>query len=272
MRLGPHAPDAGQPPQNVVEASFEGRARCVGVVPVRAPELAWKVTAPEATFVGERVLCRIDVTNKGSAPARDVTVQTLLPEGLAHPFGPDLESSLGTLGPGEQRTVPLEATATRPGDLQLRVSVQAKGARPTTQTALVRASPNPLTVTVAGPKVLQNQLTGLYELTVRNEGPATVREVALAVTVPAGMEFVRAGGGGGYDPGTRLLRWELGELGPAEERIVAWNGAARSCGDLELPARLTVGGRPARELAWVTRVVSGEPARPAAPGAHGNGH
>jgi uncharacterized repeat protein (TIGR01451 family) len=261
LRLGPRAPDAG-PPQNVAEASFEARTRSVCVGQVRAPELTLRVVSPPATFVGQRAVWRMEIVNKGLAPARDVAVQTLLSEGLSHPMGSDLESNLGTLAPGETRLATLEATPTRPGDLQARVSVQARGARPATQTTVLHADPNPLTAAVAGPKVLQNGLTGLYELTVRNDGPTPVRDVVLAATVPQGMDFVHAGNGGAYDPTSRVVRWDLGELRPAEERVLAWNGSARSCGELESLVRLAVSARVVREQPWVTRVVSGEPASP----------
>jgi uncharacterized repeat protein (TIGR01451 family) len=263
LRLKPRGPEVSLPPQNVVEASFEGRTRSVCVAQVRAPELSLKVVAPPTSYVGQPVVWRMEIANKGAMPARDVIVQTLLSEGLSHPLGVDLESNLGTLSPGETRTATLEATATRSGDLQARVTVLARGARPATQTAPLHADPNPLTLTVNGPRVLMSQLTGLYELTVRNDGPA-IREVVLTATTPSGLEFVHASNGGVHDAHSRLVRWDLGELAAGEQRTLAWNGEARACGDLESLVRLTVGGRVVREQAWVTRVVSGEPTRSAA--------
>jgi uncharacterized repeat protein (TIGR01451 family) len=261
LRLNPRPTEAITKPQNVVDVSYEGRVHSVGVTTVQAPELVLKVLPVQKCFTGQLLVCHMEVLNRGSAPAQDVTMQTVLSEGLSHPMGPDLESNLGALAPGESRIVNLEAMPMRAGDLCAQVCVQARGVRALSQQIPIHADTNPLTIVVGGPKALQPQLTGLYEMTIHNEGPAPVRDVVLTVLVPQGMEFVAAGTGGHYDPHTRVVRWDVGELAAASERSIAWNGTARSSGDQTGLVRLAIGPQTVREQSWTTQVV-GEVARP----------
>jgi uncharacterized repeat protein (TIGR01451 family) len=241
-------------PRSIVGVTFQGRASSVCVGQLRLPELALSVTVPEAAFARQAVTLQITMTNKGLTPVRNVTLQTLLGEGLTHPQGSDLESNVGDLAAGESRSVALDVLPTRPGDLQARVSVQAPNAPRARQEVVVRAEENPLTLTAQGPQVLRQQLTGLYELTVRNGG-TTARPVTLTVVLPPGITFVHASDNGSYDKQTHSIRWDFGELKAAEERGVAWNGAARAVGEQGCKARLTSGARTYREAVTTTRTA-----------------
>ena len=78
-----------------------GAERWPGTVRQAALELS--VAAPDPGPVGTPIPIHITITNPGSTPARDVVLRSLLPEGLSHRAGHDLENALGVLEPGQTR-------------------------------------------------------------------------------------------------------------------------------------------------------------------------
>jgi uncharacterized repeat protein (TIGR01451 family) len=259
------ATKAGQaPPRNAVDATFQAHTSSVCSARLSGPELSLTVAAPDAVFTGQPVPFRIVIENKGAGAARDVTLRALIGEGLSNPNGSDLEAGVGVVGPGESRTVTLQATATRPGDLRGSFSVRAQGAAPVQRVVVCRAEEDHLNVTVSGPTTLHAEFTGLFGLTVANDGTTTVRQVVLTAVLPEGLAFVRATDDGAYDPATRTLTWTLGDVQPGERRELAWNGTAQGTGELKAKVRLAAGAQTRREIAWATRVADGGAARPAA--------
>ena len=151
-------------------------------------------------------------------------------------------------------------TGTSPFDATF--SMTAQGAAPVEREALCRAEDDRLNVTAAGPATLPTDFTGLFGLTVRNDGTNPARQVILAATVPEGLVFVRATDGASYDAAARVVTWKLGDLQPGEAREVAWNGTAQTAGELKAKVRLAVGSQTRREIAWTTRVVEEGAPRP----------
>ncbi len=255
LRLGPKAGEPAAPTRNAVDATFQGRTSSVRTVQVARPELALNVTGPDAALLGQSITFRIVVSNNGTAAARDVTLHALMGEGLTSAKGTDLEAGVGALAPGESRVVNLPATPTRPGELRASFGVQAQGVAPVQREAVCRAEDDRLSVTAAGPTVLHPEFTGLFGLTVANDGSAPARQVVLTATLPDGLAFVRGTDNATYDAATRTVRWDLGDVQPGERREVAWNGTAKAVGDLKATIRLAAGAQTRREAAWTTRVV-----------------
>jgi uncharacterized repeat protein (TIGR01451 family) len=255
------APGTPQGPlRHAVEVRYQGRAASVGVAAVKAPQLTLAVTGPESCVAGAAVPLRITVQNTGSTPARDVAIQTLLDASLSHTLGNDLETTIDVLGPGQQRTLPLEVTPARGGDARARETVQARGLAPLVREVTLRVTDVRLVLQARGPAVLQQLLTGLFETTVRNDDARVARQVGLTVQLPPGLAFVRAGGQGRYDPQTQSIHWEFGDLRPGEERTVAWNGTAQAAGAQECKSWLALSGRVCQEAAWTARVAPDTPA------------
>jgi uncharacterized repeat protein (TIGR01451 family) len=249
-------PDAArQPLRHAVEVVYQTRTASVRVAAVKAPQLVLNIDAAEACVPGTPAALRITIRNAGSAAAHDVTVQTLLAAGLSHPQGNDLESAVGSLEPGQERTLPLAVTPTRGGEVPVRVTARARGLDPVVRDVALHVADVRLLLQARGPAVLQQDLTGLFEVTVRNEDARAAGPVGLTVRLPPGLAFVRAGDQGLFDPPTRSIHWELGELRPAEQRTLAWNAVAQVLGVQEGKAQLHWGGRVCQEASWTTRVA-----------------
>jgi hypothetical protein len=242
------------PLQNKVEVTFRTTTGSTATCAVLAPNLTLNVGPVEEAFPGRPTRLELIVRNQGTAPARNVTLQTLLPPDLWHPRGPDLEVNLDVLAPGESRKLPLEVTPQRPGEWPIPVSVKAQGMTAVVQDVRVVVQDIRLSAAFRGPESLEQQFTGLFEITIRNEGKSCARQVSLVVALPEGLSFLRATGQGSYARESRTLLWNLGDLHPQEARTVAWNSLALYPGDLEGKVRLLCGSRTCHESAWKTHV------------------
>ncbi len=266
LTLQPTQAAAKGPLRNNVEVTFRIATASAATCPVLAPDLVLSAGPPEEAAPGVPARLTLTIRNQGTAQARNVSLQTLLPPGLLHPRGSDLESNLDTLSPGESRTLPLEVTPQRAGEWSIRMTLQCQGMAPVVQDLRMVVQDVRLSATFRGPESLQQQFTGLFELTIRNDGNSSARQVSLTVSLPEGMSFLRATSPGSYDKQTRTLVWNLGELRPLETRTVAWNSVALQPGDLEGKVRLHCGSRICQESSWKTRVAPEEPGVPTVPG------
>src|SRR3954451_9791748 len=75
---------------HTIEVAYQGRGQNAREGVVRQAALELTVAPPDPGPVGTPVPIRITITNPGSTPARDVVLQSVLPEGLLHRAGHDL--------------------------------------------------------------------------------------------------------------------------------------------------------------------------------------
>jgi uncharacterized repeat protein (TIGR01451 family) len=256
LTLEPRADTACQSVRNVVEVSYNARLSSAQVTRVAGAVLALQVLAPEHVAVGAPATLKIGIRNQGDGVARNVSLQTVLPAGLSNPEGSDLEVSVGALEPGAERTLPLPVTPTRAGELRARVTAQAEGAVAVVREVVLHADDIGFTVAPGGPAVLPQELTGLFELTVRNDASQPC-PVSVAVVLPEGIGFVRAAAGGTYDRQTHSIRWDLGELAAGARRVLAWNGLGSKAGEMTYRVRVLSRDQVRHESSWSVRVVAG---------------
>jgi uncharacterized repeat protein (TIGR01451 family) len=240
---------------NQVEVTARASVTDRFAVVVRRPELSVSVSGPDTASVGEKALFRFTIRNDGTCPAPNVTLETLLPDALEHVCGPDLENDLGTLAPGESRTVPLELTPKRAGEVRSRFSVHARGAATVEHELALRVKDLRLRVEARGPTLLYLNYAGSYEVAITNAGPEALEQVGLQAALPDGISFARASDNAVYVPDSHAIRWDLGTLRPGESRTLVWNGTATKVGDLKCNLTVLGGARQLRELHWTTRVA-----------------
>ena len=233
---------------HAVEVSYHARGQNNAEARVRQPVLGLSVSPPADAPVGTAVPVRITVTNPGPGAAKDVVLRSLLPDGLSHPAGDDLENSLGTIQAGESKTLNLTVTPKKVGDFTTRVMLSAKGMKPVEEAAKVKATPALLSLAVTAPPAVEANKPALFEMVVGNDGPDSRKAAELVITLPKDVIFVRATDRGVYDPVSRTVKWELGEVAPGERRSVVWNGIVKEPGKLAFGANLTAGGKEQTEL------------------------
>jgi uncharacterized protein DUF11/transglutaminase superfamily protein len=243
---------------HTVEVSYHARGQNQAEARVRQPVLGLSVGPVDAAPVGTPVPIRITVTNPGNFPVKDVVLQSVLPDGLSHPAGGDLENGMGTLEPGQTKTVNLTVTPKQVGDLSAKVKVHARGMKSVEDVARVKATPALLSLAVTAPPAVEANRPALFEMVVGNDGPEARKAAELVITLPKDVIFVRATDRGVYDPVARTVKWELGEVRPGERRSVVWNGIVKEPGKLMFGANLMAGGKEQKELKCPVKAVAGD--------------
>ena len=233
---------------HTIEVAYQGRGQNARQGTVRQAALELQVEPPEAVPVGTPVPVRITITNPGNSPARDVVLQSTLPEGLAHRAGNDLENNLGVIEAGQSRTLNLTVTPKVVGDFGVQLKLHAKAAKGVEATVKVKATPALLTLTVTSPPAVEANKPALFELVVGNDANDPKKATELVVTLPKEVIFVRATDRGVYDPVARTVKWDLGNVAPGERRSVVWNGIVQEPGQLSFAASLKAGGKEQKDI------------------------
>lgn len=185
---------------------------------IKAPKLSLDFRGPSTGKIGEKVAFQFKVTNNGTTAAKDVWIRDVIPDGLQHPAGDDLEYKIGTLPPGKSETVRLNMTVVKAGKLTNRAIVTAAGGIRVESKVAMQVTAPKLLITRAGPKKRYVGVKSLYQNMVTNNSATTVDGAMLTESVPEGMEFVQASDGGKYDPQQRVVTWVVGKLGPKQSR------------------------------------------------------
>jgi uncharacterized repeat protein (TIGR01451 family) len=223
-------------------------AEVAAEIEVTAPQLALSVESASQVRLGEKLSLLFKVRNTGGADAQNVVLRNIIPEGLRHPAGADLEYAIGTLPAKETREVKLELVAVKNGKVVNKAVITADGGILLEEETPVEVIGEQLLLTRTGKNRLFVDKPAVFTSTVTNEGTAPATKVMVAEVVPAGLEFVSASDNGKYDPATRAVTWSVGPIGPGEERKLSTKLLPKQLG--EYRATVTVTG-PAGGVATV---------------------
>jgi len=95
------------------------------VFKIRHPELSIAMKGPKEVMIGDLTAHYVTITNPGTGVANNVSLEAILPEGLEHPRGKRLLMKVGSLNPGESRSIRLALTAVKGGDYSVKVRANA---------------------------------------------------------------------------------------------------------------------------------------------------
>jgi uncharacterized repeat protein (TIGR01451 family) len=185
-----------------------------------APRLKFDLQAPPKAAVGAPVELNFRVRNVGPVPAQRVTIRDVLPAGLRHNDGDDLEYEIGQIAPGKTSEVKLTLIAAQAGPTVNRAVVTAEGNVSEAAEVQIDVVGPALAVSRHGPARLYPEKIGRYANTVTNSGGSDVAKISLIEIVPTGLEFVEATDGGTYNAARRTVTWTIDRLGPAGSKTV----------------------------------------------------
>lgn len=198
---------------------------------ITKPKLALKKTGPASALVGDPVVFQLELTNEGDGPATNVVLHDRLPPGLQHASGRELDADVGTLVPGETKSVAVETTAVASGEHVNEARVTADNAAPAEAKATVRVLQPALALRKTGqPACFLNQ-EAAFDLDVSNPGTAPAENVRVVDTLPPGLDYLDAGDAGVYDATARTVTWSLGTFAPAQHRVLQLRTIGRRTGD-----------------------------------------
>jgi uncharacterized repeat protein (TIGR01451 family) len=208
IRLLPNRPgDFGSVAQVTFAAQASSRTRCT------QPILSVKHTAKDKVLIGDEWVMEITVENSGDGPATNVMLQENVPDLFSFADGSsELEFEVGTLPPGQRKSVQLRLKAARVGQTQNRIVAQADADLQASDSLGVEVISPDLKVMAEGPdrKFLNRQAT--HEFTVANSGTAAATNVDLIARLPRGLKFVSANNQGQYDANSNAVYWSLQQL------------------------------------------------------------
>jgi uncharacterized repeat protein (TIGR01451 family) len=193
---------------------------------INKPSLSLRIVAPPQAVLPDPIALRLEVTNTGSMPAKDVVLKDELPDGLVYGSSkPALKGSekplvwkLGTLMPGETRSVELQAIPTQAGTFTNKAEATAAGGVSRKARSDITVGDAKVKVNKAGPQRRSINRAAPFHITVSNPGTVSVTNVQVADEVPPAVEFLSASMGGRLERG--FVRWSLGTLGPGEQRVL----------------------------------------------------
>lgn len=183
---------------------------------IREPKVALQLDGPQTLEVGQLVHYTVNVSNPGTGTARNVLIQTVVPEGLEHKRGKMLTIDIGTLSPGESRKARLSLTGIKGGDQKLAVRVIADGGLNEQSIETVAVAEPRLNIGVRGPAECVASQPNSYEVIVVNEGNVDSNNVRAKYRVPTGFDFVKADRGGKFNETDRTIDWFVGTLEPGQ--------------------------------------------------------
>ncbi len=206
---------------------------------VAEPRLLVTMKGPEHAVVGDPATQMVTISNPGTGVAQNVVLEATIPEGLEHSKGKNLSIGVGSLGPGESRSVRLALAAAHGGDHI--VLVQAHGDAGLKQRAAssIKVIAPSLDVKIDGPSLRYINRSGKYKLTVINDGGAASNNVRVYHEIPEGFEFVKASNGGKTDSSGKGITWYVGHLDSGQSVDLSVELMAKTIGDFEHHVRVT---------------------------------
>jgi uncharacterized repeat protein (TIGR01451 family) len=223
---------------SVATVNFVAEAAAETVV--TAPRLEFELSAPRDAKLGKMVPFHFKVKNVGTGEARGVVIRDLIPAGLSHSAGNDLEYELGRLPPGKWKELTLELKATKIGPTLNRAVVVGDGGLSVKAEAAIEVSGSKIALSRSGPSRRYLGRPAVYSTTLVNESKDGVEGVVAVESVPMGMDFAGATHGGQYNEGTRTIAWRIERMLPGETRVVKSKLIPKATGAQNSTVRISV--------------------------------
>ena len=199
---------------------------------VEEPMLKVALKGPNELMLGDPASQFITVSNPGTGTAHDVKVEAKLSEGLEHGSrGEKLVMEVGSIGPGETRTVRLGLSAVKGGPQSISVTATSSSDAGGTASTQVNVIAPSLKIAVDGPGLRYKGRNAKYTLTVTNDGSVANNNIRVSQVVSEGFKFVSADKSGKYDASTKSVQWFVGRLEPGQNAKVTCELNAIALGD-----------------------------------------
>ncbi len=187
------------------------------IEPKRTPQLSITCTCPSEVIRCDPIVWRCTVTNNGDGAAEGVVVRCTNPAGLN--CAPAGEHFIGTLMPGESRSIEANCTAANAGTFTRTCTVSSSNANTADASCTTTVKQPSLAIT----KSSNGQVWKLgrpitWTMTVTSNGDVAAKDVVLSDSVPADTTFKSADNGGSLQ-GNQVV-WNLGTLNVGESRTV----------------------------------------------------
>ena len=220
-------------------ATVRFKAQVKSATVITAPKLTLEMTGPDAVKVGDEVELRYVIRNDGSGDASNVILRSVLPPGLKHSEGGDLEYEIESLASGGREVIDLTVIAAEPGSYHTVSEVTASGISADKASTDINIIGSQLTIQRLGPDRRFVGRSGTFQNIISNETAFEATNAIVVEQVPEGMRFVSADNGGTYNPQNGRVRWDIDRLAPGKQITLEIELEAISAGPQEALVEVT---------------------------------
>jgi uncharacterized repeat protein (TIGR01451 family) len=205
--------------------------------------------APQARYVGRPIKYDITVSNNGEAPAKNTVLRETFSKNVQFVSasdngkveGSEVMWSLGTLQPGQSKTVELTVKANSTGAVSAQAKARAYcGADEANISTEVEGIPAILLETIDMADPIEVGARETYQITVTNQGSAVDRNVQIVATLPAEQEYISSDGPTKASVSGKTVTFEpLRELQPGRQAVWKVHVKGTGEGDVRFRTQLT---------------------------------
>lgn len=201
-------------------ATVRFKAQVKSETVITAPKLTLEVTGPNEVKVGDEVQLHYVIKNSGSGDASQVILRSVLPPGLKHSEGGDLEYEIEKLRAGDQEEIDLTVVAAEPGRIRTVSEVTTSGVSADKATTDIDIIGSQLTIQRLGPERRFVGRTAKFQNIISNETNFEATNAVVSEEVPEGMRFISADNGGEYNPQNGRVHWAIPRLAPDKQIVL----------------------------------------------------
>ncbi len=211
-------------------ATVRFKAQVKSATVITAPRLTLEVTGPDEVKVGDEVQLHYVISNNGSGDASNVILRSVLPPGLKHSEGGDLEYEIENLQAGDREEIDLTVVAAEPGRIKTVSEVTMSGVSADKAATEMDIIGSQLTIQRLGPERRFVGRTAKFQNIISNETNFEATNAIVTEEVPEGMRFISADNGGDYNPQTGRVRWAIARLTPGKQVVLEVELEAETAG------------------------------------------
>lgn len=201
-------------------ATVRFKAQVKSATVITAPKLMLELVGPKEVKVGDEVRLHYVIRNNGSGDASKVILRSVLPPGLKHSEGGDLEYEIDVLAAGDREEIDLTVVAAEPGHWNAVSEVTASGISADKATTGIDIIGSQLTIQRLGPDRRFVGRSAKFQNIIANETNFEANNAVVMEQVPEGMRFVTADNGGEFNPQTRQISWQIPRLAPGKQTVL----------------------------------------------------
>lgn len=241
-RLGTMAPGAEQVLRVRITPTTAGEIGSIATVSFSAevaaktvivePKAEIVVSGPREMIVGEPGQYKFVLSNNGSVDLKGVFIRTVLPEGLDHAGGRDLEYEVGDLPRGKSKEIPITLQAAKAGAWQNMVQITQRGRELARTTSDINVIDSRLVINRTGPARRFVGRPATFTNTVTNTSSQPLTNVTIVETLPEGLEPAGQVANGRWDPARRTITWFLPQLAGGAASDLSYTIAPKAAGKL----------------------------------------
>lgn len=260
LKLRPQ-PNAGSVSMKAFVAFEHGQAVKTNL---SEPKLTVKTDLPKQPAADEPVPVRVTIRNGGRVPIAGAKLTQTINDGFE--FHKDIAGgettkqanqrqwTVGTIQPGETKTLQYLVTPTKGRALRVLSVVDADGKIQANDTAETQVLDTGLRIQLSGDGKTTGEQSAAYEATVTNTGSLPLTNVRVTGSVPEECRLTKMTRGGKEYQGQVL--WTIPKLAPGESQSVRWGLQSLSGGRRQIRAA-AVAGRGLEDTARTETVFQG---------------